>query len=144
MAGMGAPASREPVHRPTVTPNVLCCWNPIRYTTLSRWTLLDDIVHAVDGPDPEFYRRLHALQSAATQMLTAADFRPGHDESLEFVAQDVVAVILGGASIDVVAQTLQAFAARPSAYIPPLPPFLPLARRLVALVRATPSTPDAV
>ena len=141
---MGAPASREPVHRPTVTPNVVCSWNPIRYTTLSRVTLLDDIVHAVDGPDPEFNRRLHALESAATQMLTAADFRPGLGESLEFVAQDVVAVILGGASIDAVAQTLRAFASPPSAYIPPLPPFLPLAHQLVALARATTSTPDAV
>lgn len=104
-----------------------------------------DSVHAVDGPDPEFYRRLHALEAAVADVLRSATFRPGLDESLEFVAQDVVAVVLGGANVEDVAGSLRALAAPASSHIPPLPEFLPLARHIVDLVNSiNRQTPDAV
>lgn len=106
---------------------------------------MHDPIHAVDGPGPEFYQRLNAAEAAVADLLARASFQPGLDESLAFVAGDLVAIIHGGVGTEEVAQRLQAFAAPPSSYIPPLEDFLPLAREVVTLM-SSPAyrLPDAV
>lgn len=102
-----------------------------------------DVIHAVDGPGPEFFRRIHALEAAVAELLRQRAFEPGMGEPLDFVAGDLVAHVEAGADTDGVARRLQAFAAPASSHVPPIGDFVTLAAEIVALVASLGSSLDA-
>jgi hypothetical protein len=91
------------------------------------------MVHAVwERPpdDPEFLlirKREQVLESVLAQ----SGFVTGLGEPLDEAAQWLVAVLDGGADLEGVIQTLQAWAAPASSYVPPREQFVALATALV-------------